>query len=173
MHRFGGVYADLDLIPLISLSERLSISNTTEHVSPRTAYVGRMSSAAIEHSIPNAFLASTAPFHPFWLKPLEFIRERSGIWKFYRRPEELTGPVALKACVDQWTQDVKGNRDLGELGKLEVIEDAKVSTRRSPILPTELSILQIYPFSWNDSPLSSKVCYIQPIYGRLSLLNAS
>jgi hypothetical protein len=120
MHRFGGVYADLDLTPLVSLSRHISIPSTNESSGNRTAYVGRMSSEEFEHSIPNAFLASTAPFHPFWIRPLQFVRDDS-TW-YYRRPEDLTGPIALRTCVNGWIKDAENQSN-----ELKIIEAGKVS----------------------------------------------
>jgi mannosyltransferase OCH1-like enzyme len=148
MHRFGGVYADLDLTPLVSLSDHISIPNTNDSLAHPTAYVGRMSSEEFEHSIPNAFLASTGPFHPFWTRPLQFVRNSST--GYYRSPEELTGPIALRACVNRWIKDAENQSN-----ELKIIEAGKVSVTSK--FYQRLRSGQIYPFTWNDSPLSSKV----------------
>jgi mannosyltransferase OCH1-like enzyme len=127
MHRFGGVYADLDLIPLSSLSQHLPVLNSTVPAPMRIAWVGRMSDEKFEHSIPNAWMASTSPGHPFWLRPLAFVRDNIFKRKYNRAPEGLTGPVALKTCVDTWQEDVDIRNGLGEYDEVRVIENAKVS----------------------------------------------
>src|ERR1700728_2054878 len=75
MHRFGGVYADLDLVPLQPIHESIPI--LTHHSPPPVPiiYLGHMGDDNYEHSIPNAFMVSTTPNHPFWLRPLEFVKE--------------------------------------------------------------------------------------------------
>jgi mannosyltransferase OCH1-like enzyme len=120
MHQFGGVYADLDLTPLVNLSNHISIPSTNESSANRTAYVGRMSSEEFEHSIPNAFLVSTAPLHPFWIRPLQFVRDSSS-WH-YRIPEALTGPIALRTCVNRWIEEPENQID-----EVKIIEAGKVS----------------------------------------------
>jgi hypothetical protein len=127
MHRFGGVYADLDLIPLSSLSQHLPVLNSTVPAPMRIAWVGRMSDEAYEHSIPNAWMASSSPGHPFWIRPLAFVRDHISIRKYSRQPEGLTGPVALKTCVDRWQEEIDIRNGLGEYDEVRIIENAKVS----------------------------------------------
>jgi len=103
MHRFGGVYADLDLVPLDAFPAHLPVLNGS-HENP-TSYLGYMGDITYEHSIPNAFMASTAPNHPFWLRPLRFVKENEMDGKYNKYPEYLTGPVALRTCVLQWAKE--------------------------------------------------------------------
>ena len=126
MHRFGGVYADLDLLPLQSLSKHLPVLTSTTTPPIRLAYVGHMSGDDFEHSIPNAFMASTPPGHPFWLKPLEFIREHMGETKYNKQPEELTGPVALRRCVKVWQAGRDTRHGEGVFDEVVVLENGKV-----------------------------------------------
>ncbi len=66
LHKFGGVYADLDFE---------SIKPMDEYLKGKRLVLGRMRTApfpAWEHSIPNAVMASV-PGHPFWLKVLNYI----------------------------------------------------------------------------------------------------
>jgi len=102
MHHFGGVYADLDLVPLRAFPADLPILNVSHQ--NQTSYLGHMGGVFHEHSIPNAFMASTAPNHPFWLRPLQFVRENM---KYDSDPEHLTGPVALQTCFFQWSKERK------------------------------------------------------------------
>ncbi|KAK3168080.1 hypothetical protein OEA41_004526 [Lepraria neglecta] len=77
----------------------------------RKAFLGRMGTDEdFPHSIPNAWMAST-PSHPFWLLPLESIKDNiySG-----KEPEYLTGPTALYERVKQY-----GEYDGGEGNKMD------------------------------------------------------
>lgn len=100
MYQFGGMYADLDLECLKPLGDLFHPRSPSDLV--RTAYVARMGQDPnFEHSIPNAFMASDAPFHKFWLKPVAFIKEQYDLDKksqwtaWSKSPEELTGPIPL------------------------------------------------------------------------------
>lgn len=95
MHRFGGIYADLDLVPLRRLSEQLPFLGHKTSGPVSMAYVGHMGNDDFEHSIPNAFMASSAPYHPFWMEPLEYVRAHRSDEAYNTQPEGLTGPVAL------------------------------------------------------------------------------
>lgn len=59
MHRFGGMYADLDMEALRDLTPLLK--DSTE---PVLAYLS--DTWTLRHNIPNAWMASP-PGHPFWL----------------------------------------------------------------------------------------------------------
>ena len=66
LHKFGGVYVDLDF-------ER--IRPMDEYLKGKQLFLGRMGDDEnFSHSIPNAFMASI-PGHPFWLEVLEYIKE--------------------------------------------------------------------------------------------------
>lgn len=124
LHRFGGVYADLDLVPLSPLHLHLpKLFDTDSQTVPR-AYVGQMGDLEFEHSIPNAFMASS-PGHPFWLEPLEYVREHCDDPEYNLNPESLTGPVALRNRTLDWL--AKAESGASEAGlKVEIIADGKV-----------------------------------------------
>ena len=64
LHKFGGVYVDLDFE---------SIRPMDEYLKGKQMILGRMGlNESYEHSIPNALMASI-PEHPFWIKVLEYI----------------------------------------------------------------------------------------------------
>jgi mannosyltransferase OCH1-like enzyme len=66
LHRFGGVYADMDFE---------SIRPMDEYLKGKQLILGRMGDDHnFGHSIPNALMASI-PGHPFWIKVLEYISE--------------------------------------------------------------------------------------------------
>ena len=78
----------------------------------RKAFLGRMGTDEdFPRSIPNAWMAST-PNHPFWLLPLESIKDNvySG-----KEPEYLTGPTALYERVKQYKEEHDG----GEGNKMD------------------------------------------------------
>lgn len=74
MHRFGGIYADLDLVPLGRIQDHLPFLSHRTPGPVSMAYVGHMGEDSYEHSIPNAFMASSAPGHPFWFVPLDYVK---------------------------------------------------------------------------------------------------
>lgn len=126
MHKWGGVYADLDvesLRPMEALLDR-----PTELATNATAYVGSIEvdedPGAAPNSIPNAFMASSAPAHPFWLGPLDYVVRH--LSDHSEEPEWLTGPVPLKICTMAYAEQ--------DAAKLVV-------------LPPET----IYPYSWNTA----------------------
>lgn len=121
MHRFGGIYADLDLVPLRRLSEQLPFLGHKTSGPVSMAYVGHMGNDDFEHSIPNAFMASSAPYHPFWMEPLEYVRAHRSDEAYNTQPEGLTGPVALRACVKDWEGKRAKRLDAGEFAEITVL----------------------------------------------------
>mmetsp|Transcript_7238 Transcript_7238/g.14486 ORF Transcript_7238/g.14486 Transcript_7238/m.14486 type:complete len:325 (-) Transcript_7238:1371-2345(-) len=95
MHKYGGVYADLDTWCLRPM-DRLVTDNTV--------YLAEMSTDVdFSHNIPNAWFASS-PGHPFWIFFTTLIEEllfAKGPEE-YIQPEQLTGPIILKQAVDAW-----------------------------------------------------------------------
>ena len=66
MHKFGGVYADLDFE---------SIRPMDQYLEGKQLILGRMgNNSNFRHSIPNAIMASV-PGHPFWINVLGQIKE--------------------------------------------------------------------------------------------------
>jgi mannosyltransferase OCH1-like enzyme len=126
MHRFGGVYADLDLVTLSSLPEHLPILNRVTPPPIPIVYLGLMGDENYEHSIPNAFMVSTTPRHPFWLKPLEFVKEHQFDQAHNYQPESITGPVALRTCVHQWEKDREEREGSGTFAEVRVLPRDKV-----------------------------------------------
>jgi len=97
MHKYGGVYADLDTWCLRPVDTLLTAG-------PGIAYVAEMGPDLIyEHNIPNAWYASS-PGHPFWLFFAERVVELTQNVVDGRRGwpgiEGIAGPVMLKAALD-------------------------------------------------------------------------
>ncbi|KAG8704827.1 hypothetical protein FRC09_003310 [Ceratobasidium sp. 395] len=100
MYLFGGMYADLNSEAISPLEPILAAQVLTK---PPIAFLGMMqTSTAHLHSIPTAFMASSAPGHPLWLKSaqdaVDWARARS--WgRNIPGPEHATGPVALRRSI--------------------------------------------------------------------------
>lgn len=99
LFHFGGVYADLDMECLRPLDDLLDRPNAKDNEG--TAYVGRMEARKdhLNESIPNAWMASSAPQHPLWLLPLDFIVKTAANHGKIKHPESLTGPRPLREAV--------------------------------------------------------------------------
>jgi mannosyltransferase OCH1-like enzyme len=66
LHRFGGVYSDMDFE---------SIRPMDDYLKGKQLILGRMGDdEEFGHSIPNALMASI-PGHPFWIKVLQYITD--------------------------------------------------------------------------------------------------
>jgi hypothetical protein len=109
MHRFGGIYADLDTVCLRPLDHLLD-SAVAAAGGAHVAVLAQMSAdEGFEHNVPNAWMAST-PGHPFWLFMAGVIERRTHrgvvrrLWEVLRPPraEYDTGPVILKQALDTW-----------------------------------------------------------------------
>lgn len=67
-YTFGGIYADLDSEAVSPLAPLLAAQDPANALSVPIAFLGSMDTYLQEiHSIPNAFMASSAPGHPLWL----------------------------------------------------------------------------------------------------------
>ena len=89
MHRFGGMYADLDMEALQDMTPLLS--GSTE---PVLAYLS--DTWSLRHNIPNAWMASP-PGHPFWQVRAEVPDERGlcgrGLEQMHIRRKSESNPV--------------------------------------------------------------------------------
>jgi hypothetical protein len=162
LHAFGGVYADLDMLPLDSTSDHLaalfpqrSLSAANVARAPfRMAYVGRMGTESFEHSIPNAWMASSAPGHNFWLRPMDTVVQyiemnnhaadvpEMAPSPIDRRsigtkvgPEAVTGPVALRQCLLDWDEERETREASGQWDQVRVLPEGKVC--HSPASPSK------------------------------------
>jgi mannosyltransferase OCH1-like enzyme len=104
MHAFGGIYVDLDTDSIRSLEGTFASLASTAN-STGVAYLAQMgTNTSFEHSIPNAFMAST-PAHPFWLHYLQLCQRYADIQRSSLNaisPEWITGPVILKEAVSTY-----------------------------------------------------------------------
>ncbi|TPX59120.1 hypothetical protein SpCBS45565_g07823 [Spizellomyces sp. 'palustris'] len=129
LHRFGGVYADLDMECLESMN-KLIMTYAPDHVANGSAVVllGHMSEDyEFEHNIPNAWMAGT-PGHSFWMHMANTILEAAN-QNATDNAEQTTGPVALKNTLMNYVTTVAA-------------EDCDAVR----VLPPGI----IYPHDWHD-----------------------
>lgn len=126
MHHFGGVYADLDLVPLRPIQESIPLLKHHNQPPVPIIYLGHMGDDNYAHSIPNAFMVSTTPGHPFWLLPLDFVKEHQLDEAYSAQPEGLTGPIALRTCVREWISEREVREGEGEFAEVRVLPNERV-----------------------------------------------
>lgn len=151
----NSVYADLDTDCLRPTDEALEpfrvpfvdARNQSFDADPKNhrgiAIFGRLGNdEKFVHSIPNAWMASTAR-HPFWAVPVQFAiakveERRSLLYRFFSMPtaEHITGPIALRQCVLRWKASLK---DLWD----ELI-----------LLPPHM----VYPYNWKWPGSQGSIC---------------
>lgn len=137
LYLHGGIYVDMDtecLQPLDSLTAHTGV------------VLGRMGDdTGFAHAIPNAIMASS-PRTEFWLFVIALLLY---FCRFRGRPEQVTGPIVLKAAVDIYL----ANDPLFVRSKIQEVaavltEHQKPVPGRSPI--ALLPAAQWYPLNWND-----------------------
>jgi len=101
-----------------------------------------MGDKSYKHSIPNAFMVSSTAGHPFWLRPLEFIKEHQHNTTYNNYPEYLTGPVALRGCVLEWETERELRAIAGELAEVVVLPSDKVIVPHFPRRDTSTQVLR-------------------------------
>src|SRR6185312_9041947 len=97
LHRFGGVYIDLDIEPLRSITTLLEgqacLLGSEPEVHARMLW-GKSRLAC------NALMASE-PGHPFWLRMLDEIARRARTQHGAQNPVDTTGPITLDAVYER------------------------------------------------------------------------
>jgi inositol phosphorylceramide mannosyltransferase catalytic subunit len=134
---FGGFYIDMDVECLRPLDVYLDVGDVI---------LGRMGpNAGFAHSIPNAIMASR-PRQEFWL--YVFHKLLTGPSTGY--PEEVTGPVMLKSCIDEWHDRRFGTRISRAIADVASYLPKELSrlrqTSRIVILPSR----EWYSLDWSD-----------------------
>jgi len=174
MHAFGGIYSDLDaesyknLLPIFTDAISKSTASKSSPPPKNYAFLGEMDTRELPervgHSVPNAFMASQAPGHDFWMNPvnhaLNVTEERAGV-----SPEWITGPVALRETFLTYPASHLGHPSYQILTPPSPKSASEASAlldaaNQDPVLllPPPL----IYPYSWtNQDPLVSCVCSAQ------------
>ncbi|KAJ3081106.1 hypothetical protein HK102_002580, partial [Quaeritorhiza haematococci] len=150
MHRYGGVYADLDMEVVKPMEELFRRYGDPSSPPPTQfpwwarpqllgenggLYLGFMSmDFDFVDNIPNAWMASR-PGHSFWLHLLRLIqiKSRSGIV----RTEDITGPVVVQEAMKKYIAEVP-------------LADRDGVTLLEPGI--------IYPFDWHDREAPIAIC---------------
>ena len=99
MHRFGGVYADLDMESLAPIDDLLDGEQVVLALEPSDHVDQSVLDEGLDHIVGNAFLAS-APRHPFWLEVLGALVDA----QLEPSPLDATGPFMLTRTIDRTTQ---------------------------------------------------------------------
>lgn len=89
LYQFGGIYMDMDYVPLVDIYKFLNPKEPSFLESP-FMYSERVGSA----------LMSSPPNHPFWLLMFNTLQERRFVFNVVR----ATGPGCLSVAVDKWEQ---------------------------------------------------------------------
>ncbi|KAK9234257.1 nucleotide-diphospho-sugar transferase [Lipomyces kononenkoae] len=185
MYIYGGVYADLDvecLRPAAELFEDYNVT-TAPHKSTlegahhiqsngqpqRTAFFGRMGTdVSFEHSIPNAWMAST-PGHPFFLLSLDkVVSNLKGEIAGWVTAEMLTGPIALRTYINLYLEKYKDNDELNQ----KLNEDPVVAVfGQQEKIKHAVEVLpwwNVFPYSWDrDGHAFRAICSVNsPDYDR-------
>jgi hypothetical protein len=168
------MYADLDVDCLRPFDRFFSAqiatsinatapSNSTLPPLYQIAFFGRMGSDFnYEHSIPNAWMAST-PFHPFFLLPVEAIAQRVNDPGSGDSVETLTGPIALRDQINWYESHHDNGKTL--IPYLRTTDMDKYFYDSHDLIHsiTLLAPEVIYPFSWtmsNENPLK-QICSVK------------
>ena len=99
MHRFGGVYADLDMESLAPIDDLLAGEQVVLALEPSDHVDQSVLDEGLDHIVGNAFLAS-APRHPFWLEVLGALVDA----QLEPSPLDATGPFMLTRAIERTTQ---------------------------------------------------------------------
>ena len=114
LHRYGGLYADLDVIPIkshITLYKKYSKFGVI---------LGSISSDDnFEHNVPNAWMASK-PGHDFWLMNLNLATQRA--YSYPTSAEGVSGPILVKDCMLLWNRNQHNDIKLLEPGLIYGID---------------------------------------------------
>jgi len=146
LHKYGGVYVDLDTEPLKPMGELFA---TAGHGSGPTGYNSTappiifafLSGANAGHTdnVPNGWMAA-APGHPFFLRAAVEVAKRAATANAGTlRVEDVAGPAALTALVNDWFDEHH------ELGR-KALQSPKQRQRADDLLVVEAGA--IYPYDW-------------------------
>ena len=114
LYRYGGLYADLDVIPIKNHDSIYKEYNSY------SVLLGSLSNDDdFEHNVPNAWMASK-PGHDFWLLNLNLATQRA--YSYPESAEGVTGPVLVKDCLLIWNRGKKHDIKLLEPGLIYGID---------------------------------------------------
>ncbi|KAI8620379.1 nucleotide-diphospho-sugar transferase [Chytriomyces sp. MP71] len=129
MHKYGGIYADLDVVALKSLEPLLQ---------GRDLVLGRMQVPGPEswehaHSIPNAWMASK-PGHSFWMYAADLMMQGDA-----QGTEEKAGPVMIWNAVRKYME----NPDASQLDDLYLADPELIYPYSWSFAMTDESVHQV------------------------------
>ncbi|KAK9366121.1 nucleotide-diphospho-sugar transferase [Lipomyces kononenkoae] len=178
MYIYGGVYADLDvecLRPATQLFKDYNLTTVSHKATydgsykpnaneqpQRTAFFGRMGTDdSFDHSIPNAWMAST-PGHPFFLLSLEMVVSRlKGDVPGRMTAEQLTGPVALRRYVNLYLKKYKESNDLTQKMNEKPVVDVFGPQENIKHTVEVLPWWNVFPYSWDrDGNAFRSICSV-------------
>jgi hypothetical protein len=150
----GGLYVDLDFHCLRPVDDILNSCHDAvclgSVVMPRpaaSAKAGDPRSWLYRNSIPNAWMYSPAPGHPFWLVVIALAEERrSDLWV-----ERATGPMLVFDALETY-RTCRSGGDLGEIPGVRRIADAchvRIPDDLPPVFVLRPEVL--YPLTWASS----------------------
>lgn len=156
MHRYGGMYADLDMEPMRNLD--FLFDQKAENAS--SVILAYMECSDSVHTIPPAWMMSQ-PGHHLWLFTLMRIMDAVATYPHNTRPEYLTGPALLHHSISAFIQ----------LKRDSLKKDFSGSLENCTATFGDLRFLEpglIYPYHWKISGESEigRVCS-----GKSPLLN--
>ncbi|KAJ3293230.1 hypothetical protein HDU79_000599 [Rhizoclosmatium sp. JEL0117] len=137
LHRYGGVYADLDVIPLKPMDELLGNNDLVlakMDVPPMVAS-NPDSNWYYVNQIPNAWMASK-PGHPFWMHAAKLMMTLAEE-KREMSVEEMTGPIVIYRSFYEYDALRKEKKD--ELDPVTLVEPYAIFPYSwTPISPDDL-----------------------------------
>ncbi|KDN41388.1 hypothetical protein RSAG8_07503, partial [Rhizoctonia solani AG-8 WAC10335] len=148
MHSFGGIYADMDSEAVAPIDILLEAQKLTGGAP--TAFLGTMETSSYDlHSIPNAFMATSAPGHPLWLVAAQDTVDWSRARSWDRSvpvpsPEYVSGPVSLRRSIMNYSPSALKPSYTGESN---TSADSTFSETMAPVVLFSPEI--IYPFTWD------------------------
>jgi hypothetical protein len=137
MHKYGGLYADLDMDPIKSTDELLNNINLNEN-KPNVVLGHMGDDYAYPHNVPNAWMIST-PGHPFWLYCITKIMQH--MTEGGNGAEHLTGPVMLYRAAQDYAETQRRITGTSSPG----VENGATKVFDLTVLKPGL----IYPFDWH------------------------
>ncbi|KAI8892255.1 nucleotide-diphospho-sugar transferase [Globomyces pollinis-pini] len=144
MYKYGGVYADLDVVCLRSHEPLVPIGGAIVPLMRNMPFEGE--GWKDEHDIPNAWMASE-PGHPFWLYLLKHINSKDN----NGQTEALSGPIV------EWYA-------LQEFEKTNTDPEAIINYIAPGL---------IFPFDWRIWDHRRELCYAQSPQFNISACNSN
>lgn len=153
LHRFGGIYSDLDVECLTSVSPLLESNEVIlGRMGPDTDY---------EHSIPNAIMMARRPGHDFWMWCAHYIMaNRDNVWE--TSVEGTAGPIMLYTVYDEY---MKSRQNLLGIGGGHDHHHQEEDDDYMPNGGSSNSIYiappsAFYSYSWHHDHKLRKICSI-------------